>query len=91
MLDFYDGPQLASGRSESCKPNYEELALSLKKRISIFEALDSSLTQFIDLVGLGWFGDSQERRSAVIIAGGLKLEIPKMVKEYEKILEKIEE
>lgn len=87
MYKSEDGGQ-EMGRAEKCKPDYEEMAARLKKKIDTFVTLRNSLFAFVDVVGTRSL--KREPSSISEFLGTLEIDIRKFSKEWETILTQLE-
>jgi len=85
---FNNEPCVEKAYSQECKPNYEEMAARLKKKINANKSCLAGMKDGIESGSVSLRNDQEVLYYAVI--GSLSMIIPKHEKEYESLLEKIE-
>lgn len=88
---MYDNNQPAQelGRRQECKPNYEEMAARLKKKIDVFLRFKGSLVEFIQTIGRHSL--TREPSSMYELLGKVKMDCLEQEREYNNLLSKLED
>ena len=88
---MYDttGPMAETVGKQQCKPDYQEMAANVKKRLDIFKHLRGSLIEFVEVVGS--YSMKREPSSIPELLGKLVIDIRQYEREYDALLKKIEE
>ena len=86
---MFDNYPTESKAMKECRPNYEEMAANLKKRIDADKQCLKGMEIGINFGSVSLNGDQKVLYYAVI--GALSIKIPNHEKEYDLLLKKIEE
>lgn len=86
---FNNYPEEKQKHVQECRPNYEEIASRLKKRIDADKQCLSGMKDGVNFGSVDLNNDQRVLYYAII--GVLSVTIPKHEKEYEILLKKIEE